>query len=94
MAYMPSTIISRQGYSGVGSLDDIWEKLKAGVSTAVDYYGSSEQAKGAAAASAAQNAALTQALASQNSGGGLSTTTMLAIGAVGLVGLALVLRRK
>jgi hypothetical protein len=93
MAYMPTTLIARRGYSGTAGLDDIWDKVKAGVSAAVDYYGSTEQAKGAAAATAAQNAALTQAL-TQKSSSGLSTTTMVAIGAVGLVGLALVLRRK
>lgn len=93
MAYMPTNIIARRGYSGVGGLDDIWSAIKGGVSTAVDYYGANEQAKGAAAATAAQNAALTAALAGKQSPSLLTPTTM-AIGAVAAVGLFLVLRKK
>jgi hypothetical protein len=94
MPYINTSIIARRGYSDVAGLDDVWEKIKAGAGAALDYYGSNEQAKGAAAAQAAQNAALTAALAGKSSSSGFLTPTTMAIGAVAAVGLVLFLRKK
>lgn len=93
MPYINTNIIARRGYSDVAGLDDVWEKIKAGAGAALDYYGTNEQAKGAAAAAAAQNAALTAALAGKTSSGILTPTNM-AIAGVGVLGLVLLLRKK
>ena len=84
-------IIARQGYSGLGfGLDDITGAFKG----ALNFYGQSEQAKGAAAA--AQQIAIAQAQAAQQqaqkSSGMPGWLLPVAIGG-GLIAL-LVLRKK
>ncbi len=95
MAYLPTNIVARRGYSGMGSWTDIWDTVKSGVKGGIDFYGQTQQQAGAAAATAAQNAALTQVLANQQhppSPLGISTTTLAIVGVAGL-GLFLALRK-
>lgn len=83
----------RHATSGLGGiLDDAWSAIKGGASSALDFYGNTEKQAGANAVLAAQNQALAaQAAAQQQSG--ISTSTLLLLGGVGL-GAFLLLRRK
>lgn len=93
MAYKSTNIIARRGYSGLSGFSDIWDALKGAGKGALDYYGQTQQQAGAAAAQAAQNQQLTAALAQQsNPGLGISPTTLLVVGGVGLA-LVLALRK-
>lgn len=96
MAYERTTLVSRRGYDSVdGTWDDIKQGVKGAVSSAVSFYGSAQQAQGAAAALQQQNAQMTAALAAQQRppSSGIDTKTIALLGAAGL-GLVLILRKK
>ena len=101
MAYHRSSarrtaLVSRRGYS---SVDGVWDDIKGAVTkaggAALDFYGTSARAQGAAAALEQQNKEMAAALAARSSPtGGVSTNTLL-IGGVAAAGLlVLLLRRK
>ncbi len=86
MAYMKKTsLISRPVTSGLG---DVWDTVKSGASSAIDFFGAGIKAQGGQEALAAQLAAQNAQLAAQAQAksGGVSTTTLL-IGGVALAGL-------
>jgi hypothetical protein len=84
MAYMKKTsLISRPVASGLG---DVWDTVKSGASSAIDFFGAGIKAQGGQEALAAQLAAQNAQLAAQAKSGGVSTTTLL-IGGVALAGL-------
>lgn len=87
MAYERNTLVSRQGYSGMG---DIWDSITGAAGSVLKFYGSQQQAQGAAAAAAQTNKDLAAALAAKS---GMDTTTLLLIGGLGL-GAVLLLRKK
>ena len=96
MAYTRDTLISRRGYSGFhggglsGVLSDIGGAIKDVAGGALNFYGSSQQAVGAAAAAQQTNKDLSAALAAKQ---GIGTGTIL-IGAAAVGGLAWFLLRK
>lgn len=94
MPYIRSNLISRRGYSGAGglagTLSDIGGALKDVAGGAVNFYGASQQAVGAAAASQATNRDLAAALAAKQ-GPGFGT---ILIGAAAVGGIAYFLLRK
>ena len=87
MAYTKSNLISRAGYSGVG---DIWDTLSGIGGSVVKFYGSQQQAVGAATATAQQNKDLTAALLARQ---GIGTETLLIGGGLALAAY-LLLRKK
>ena len=97
MAFIGTNIVARRSYASPptglsGFLDDLWSGVKGGVSGAVTYYGQAQRDAGAASvANATAAAAAAQAMRPQPS---LITPTTVAIGAVGVVGLVLLLRKK
>jgi hypothetical protein len=99
MAYFDTNLIARRGYGGRpmsgmgGFLDDLISGAKSAAGSALDFYGKTEQQAGANAALSAQNTQLTAALAAQQNAGGISTTTLMLIGGVGLAAV-LLLRKK
>ncbi len=78
-------LIARRGYSGVG---DFWDSLEDVGSGILKVYNAGQQASGAAQA----NKDLAAALAAQH--GGISTGTILLIGAFGLGAILLITRKK
>lgn len=84
MAYMRNDLISRTGYSGLGSWLDT---LLSDAGSVLQIYGATQQAQGAAAQSSRDMQA---ALAAQS---GPSTGTVLLIGGLA-VGAFLLLRRR
>lgn len=91
MAYVKNTLVSRRGYSGFGgTLSDIGGALKDIGSGALSFYGTQQQAVGAAAQAQATNKDLAAALSAQQ---GIGTGTIL-IGALAVGGLALFLLKK
>lgn len=90
MAYERNTLISRPGYSGVGcssaGMGDIWDTISGAAGSVLKFYGTEQQAQGAAAAAAQTNKDLAAAMAANQ---GISTSTLLigglAIGAVALI---------
>lgn len=92
MSYLPTNIIARPAYSSMSGLDEIWGAVKGGVSSAIDFYGQTQQQAGAAAALAAQNQSMQQALATRSSPG-ISPTVLIA-GGLGVVALVLFMTRK
>jgi len=94
MAYMKKTsLISRPTSSGLG---DIWDTIKGGASSAVDFFGAGLKAQGGQEALAAQLAQQNAMLAqqAQAKSGGISTTTLL-VGGAALAGvLVFMMRRK
>jgi hypothetical protein len=87
MAYTKNNLISRPGYSGMG---DFWDSITGAAGSVLKFYGSQQQAVGAATATAQQNRDLTAALMAQQGGG---TTTMLLLGGAGLA-LYLLMRKR
>ncbi len=78
-------LIARRGYSGVG---DFWDSLEDVGSGILKVYNAGQQASGAAQA----NKDLAAALAAQH--GGISTGTILLLGAFGLGAILLITRKK
>jgi hypothetical protein len=102
MAYFNTNLIARRGYAGrprpmsglAGFIDDVSGFVKGAASSVLDFYGKTEQQKGANEALAAQNAALTAQLSQRSSGPlGMDTTTLLLLGGIG-VGAVMLLRRR
>jgi hypothetical protein len=99
MAYTRTTLVSRPVESAFGiteELGDVWDTIKGGAGSVLDFFGSGLKAQGAQEALAAQNQQLAAQLAAKGGGGGggISTTTLL-IGGVVVAGvLVLALRRK
>lgn len=102
MAYTKTTLISRPVRGNLGvveelGLGDVWDTIKSGAGSALDFFGAGIKAQGAQEALAAQLKAQQDAQAAalaSKSGGGLSTTTMV-VGGVVLAGvLVFALRRK
>lgn len=87
MAYMRNDLVSRAGYSGVG---DVWDSITGAAGSVLKFYGTEQQAQGAAAASAQANRDLTTALAARQ---GIDTTTIMLLGGAGLLAFFL-LRKK
>lgn len=87
MAYQRNNLISRSGYSGVG---DVWDDILGGAGQVLKFYGSAQQAQGAATAAQQTNRDLAAALAAHQ---GPDMTTLLIIGAAGL-GAFLLLRNR
>lgn len=96
MSYRRTTVIARRGYSSPMPVGGVFEDIKSGVkgavSSALSFYGQSQQAAGAAAALQAQNQQMAEQLANRSSPG-INTTT-LAIGGAAVLGLVLLLRKK
>jgi len=88
MAYIRSNLISRQGYSGLG---DVWDDITGAAGAVVTGFGKEQQAVGAQAQAAQQNQILANALASQ---GGISTTTLVLLGAAGFAAYMLMKKKK
>jgi LPXTG-motif cell wall-anchored protein len=84
MAYQRNDLVSRAGYSGMGSW---WDTVTGVLGTGLKAYGNQQQAEGAAAQA---NRDLQAALAAQQ---GTSTTTILLIGGAALAAV-LLLRKK
>jgi hypothetical protein len=89
MAYIRSNLISRQGYSGLG---DTWDDITGAAAAVVTGFGKEQQAVGAQAQAAQQNQILANALAAQS--GGISTTTLMLVGAAGLAAYMLMKKKK
>ena len=92
--YIRDTLISRRAPRGAvgalaGTLSDIGGAIKNIGAGAINFYGSAQQAAGAAAATQAQNQMLAQQLA--NKGPGIGT---IALGAAAVGGIAFLLLRK
>lgn len=97
MAYTKNNLISRPGYSGMGSskcpgngMGDFWDTITGAAGSVLKFYGSQQQAVGAAAASTQQNRDLTAALMARQ---GMGTETLLLLGGAG-VALFLLLRKR
>jgi hypothetical protein len=89
MAYERNDLVSRAGYSGVG---DIWDTITGAAGSVLKFYGTEQQAQGAAAASQQANRDLQAALLARQ---GISTSTLLIGGAaVGIVALILLRKKK
>lgn len=84
MAYERNNLVSRPGYG------DIWDTAGDILGGALKFYGTAEQAQGAAAATAQTNRDLAAALAANQ---GIGTGTMILLGAAG-IGAYLLLRKK
>lgn len=93
MAYQRNNLISRTGYSGIPpryGVGDWWDAISDAAGGVLKFYGSAQQAQGAAAASQQTNRDLVAALAAQQNAG---MTTLLIVGAVG-VGAYLLIRSR
>jgi hypothetical protein len=98
MAYTAkNTLISRPIRSSFGlseELGDVWDTIKGGAGSVLDFFGAGIKAQGAQEALAAQLAAQQQAQAAQAARSGISPTVML-IGGLAVAGtLAFVLTRR
>lgn len=95
MAYMknPTTLVSRRIESPYAGLGDVWDTIKGGASSALDFFGAGLKAQGGQEALAAQLAAQQQQQ-QQQAAGGISTTTLLVGGAVLAGVLVFAMRRK
>lgn len=95
MAYMKTTLISTPVESAYGDLGGLWDTIKGGASSALDFFGAGLKAQGAQEALAAQlqaqQAQQTQALAAK--GGGIPTT-YLVVGGLAVAGLLVFAMRK
>ena len=94
MAYTKTSLISRPVESSFGlseELGSLWDTIKGGASSALDFFGSGLKAQGAQEALAAQLQAQQQAQAAP--AGGISTTTLL-IGGAALAGVLFFVMRK
>ncbi len=98
MAYTKNTLISRAGYNGRrlnglsgNGMGDVWDSITGAAGSVLKFYGTSQQAQGAAMATAQSNKDLTAALLSRQ---GMGMETMLLIGGVGLVAYFLLFRKK
>lgn len=93
--YVRDKLISRAGYSGTGlsgTLSDIGGAIKDIGSGALSFYGSQQQAVGAAAQATQTNRDLAAALAAKQ---GISGTTLLVGGlAIGAVAFILLKKKK
>lgn len=85
MAYIRSNIVVRPAYAG---LSGIWDSITDFAKNTVNAFGEAKKAQGAAQAQAAQ-VALPAAPSS-----GISTGTVVAIGAVGVAALLILNKRK
>ena len=97
MAYTRTTLISRPVESSFGideALGDVWDTIKGGASSALDFFGAGLKAQGAQEALAAQMTAQAQAQAAAQRSSGVSTTTLLVGGAVLAGVLVFALRKK
>ena len=92
MAYMRNNLISRKGYNGSGyaGVGDIWDSITGAAGSVLKFYGTEQQAVGAAAIAQQQNRDLTSALLARQ---GISTETLL-IGGAAVAGIAYFLLRK
>lgn len=90
MAYSRNTLISRRGYSSQSGFGDIWDSITGAAGSVLKFYGTGQQAVGAAAATQQQNKDLTAALLARQ---GISTTTIVIGGALA-VGAYLFLRNR
>lgn len=89
MAYTRNNLISRAGYNG-NSMGDVWDSITGAAGSVLKFYGSQQQAVGAATATAQQNKDLTSALLSRQ---GIGMETVLLVGGVGLVAFLLLRKR-
>jgi len=87
MPYVKNNLISRPGYSGMG---DFWDSITSAAGGVLKFYGTEQQAVGAAAATAQQNRDLTTALLARQ---GMGMDTILIVGGLGLAAFML-LRKK
>lgn len=87
MAYMRNNLVSRSGYSGFG---DIWDSITGAASSVLKFYGTEQQAVGAAAATQQQNRDLTAALMSRQ---GIGSDVMV-LGGAALVAYLLLRKKK
>lgn len=99
MAYVnKNSLIAKPVQSSFGideALGDLWDTIKGGAGSVVDFFGNGLKAQGAAAALQQQAAAQAAAQAQANAGkSGPSTTTLLVGGAVVAGVLVFALRRK
>lgn len=88
--YGQTELVSRNGYAGV---DGVWDKLKSGVSSALDFYGQYNQEKGAKASLEAQQQQLTAALAAQQQSKTPSWVLPVVIGG-GAIAVLLLLKKR
>lgn len=87
MAYERNTLVSRAGYSGFGGiLDDI----TGAAGSVLKFYGTEQQAQGAAAAAAQTNRDLAAAMAANQ---GIGTGTIL-LGALAVGAVVLIMHKK
>lgn len=104
MAYTKNALISRPVHSSFGvsetlgvreDLGDVWDTIKGGAGSVLDFFGAGLKAQGAQEALAAQIAAQQQAQAAAAAQhGGISTPVML-IGGLAIAGvLVFALRKK
>jgi len=91
MAYTRNTLISRAGYNGRGGMGDFWDSITSAAGSVLKFYGTEQQAVGAAAATAQQNKDLTAALLSRQ---GIGTETLLLVGGLGLAAFLLLRKRS
>lgn len=92
MAYIRNNLISRKGYNGSGyaGVGDIWDSITGAAGSVIKFYGTEQQAVGAAAASQQTNRDLTAALLARQ---GPSTETLL-IGGAAVAAIAFLFLRK
>ena len=93
MAYERNNLVSRPGYAGtevMEAMGDWWDSIENVAGGVLKFYGTAEQAQGAAQATAQTNRDLAAALAANQ---GMSTSTLLLLGAAGLAAV-LILKRK
>ncbi len=99
MAYVNSnTLISKPVESAFGideALGDIWDTVKGGAGSVLDFFGAGLKAQGAADALQAQANAAAAAQAQANAARGGPSTTMLLVGGAAVAGLLVfAMRRK
>jgi hypothetical protein len=90
MAYTKSNLISRAGYSDGDGMGDVWDSITGAAGSVLKFYGSQQQAVGAATATAQQNKDLTAALMSRQ---GIGMETILLVGGLGLAAFLLLRKR-
>lgn len=88
MAYMRNNLVARKGYNGMG---DIWDSITGAAGSVLKFYGSEQQAVGAAAAATQQNRDLTAALLARQ---GPDLTTIALLGGAGLAAYLLLRKRS
>lgn len=95
MAYTKTSLISRPVAPRAG-FDGLWDTIKGGAGSALDFFGAGIKAQGAAEALQAQAKAQAEAQAAAQAGrGGGIPTTYLVVGGIAVAGLLVfAMRRK